>query len=59
MTYFSEENVFVDIISNAGYRPYRDINVYESEREQIEQLDRVKDGSGKTVKEEKTYEKHN
>ena len=39
MTYFSEENVFVDIISNAGYRPYRDINVYESEREQIEQME--------------------
>lgn len=39
MTYFSEENVFVDLISNAGYRPYRDINVYESEREQIEQME--------------------
>lgn len=39
MTYFSEENVFVDLISNAGYRPYRDINVYESERERIEQME--------------------
>lgn len=35
MTYFSEENVFVDVISSSGYRPYRDINVYELERERL------------------------
>ena len=35
------------------------ITIYDAIKYAREQLDRVKDGSGKAVKEEKTYEKHN
>lgn len=39
MTYFSTENVDFDVPGLGNYRPYRDINVYESERERIEQME--------------------
>lgn len=38
MTYFSKENVLFDVIGVVSYRPYRDINVYESEQERIKQM---------------------